>query len=67
MCLGMSPNIHRLIDSVEYPFDLWNNLHKSFGVHEVEDEAWSEPNISSCSLYRYFLDSTLFDEVYHDE
>ena len=23
MCFEMSPNIHHLIDSVEYPFDLW--------------------------------------------
>ena len=23
MCLGMSPNLHDLIDSVEYPFELW--------------------------------------------
>ena len=29
MCLGMSPNIHHLIDSVEYPFELWNNLDKN--------------------------------------
>ena len=48
MCLGMSPNIHHLIDSVEYPFELWKNLDKSFGLHEIEDEAWSKPNISSC-------------------
>ena len=50
MCLAISPNIHHLIDSVEYPFELWENLEKSFGVQEVEDEAWSEPNISSCAL-----------------
>ena len=28
MCLGMSPNIHHLIDSVEYPFELWKNSDK---------------------------------------
>ena len=37
VCLGMSPNIHNLIDYVEYPFDLWNHLDKAFGVQEVED------------------------------
>ena len=67
MCLGMSPNIHHLIDSVEYPFDLWNKLDKYFGVQEVEDEAWSEPNISSCYLSQYFLDSKLSNEVDYDE
>ena len=50
MCLGMSSNIHHLIDSAKYPFDLWNNLDNAFGMQEVEDEAWSEPSISSCSL-----------------
>ena len=59
MCLGISPNIHHLIYSVEYPFDLWNNLDKAVGLQEIEDEAWSEPNISSCSLYQDFLASTL--------
>ena len=67
MCLGMSPNIYHLIDSSEYPFDLWNNLDKYFGLHEIEDEAWRKPSISSCSLSQYFLASKFFDEVYHDE
>ena len=33
MCLAMSLNIHHLIDSVEYPFELWNNLDKYFDMH----------------------------------
>ena len=32
MCFGMSPNIHHLIDYVEYPFELWRNLDKAFGL-----------------------------------
>ena len=32
MCLEMSPNIHHLIDSAEYPFELWKNLEKYFSV-----------------------------------
>ena len=63
----MSPNIHHLIDSAEYPFELWNNLDKAFGLQEIEDEAWREPNISSCSLSQYFLAFTLSDEVDNDE
>ena len=51
----------------EYPFELWNNLDKAFGVQEVEDEAWSEPSISSCSLSQDFLASTFSDEFDHDE
>ena len=66
MCLAMSPKIHHLIDSVEYPFELWNNLDKYFGVQKVEDEAWSEPRISSCALSQYVSTSTVSDEVVHD-
>ena len=36
-------------------------------MQEVEDEAWSEPNISSCSHSQYFLASTFSDEVIYDE
>ena len=67
MCLVISLNIHHLIDSTEYPFDIWKNLDKAFGLQEIEDEAWSEPNISSCSLSQYFLASTFSDEVDHDK
>ena len=65
--LGMSPNIHNIIDSIEYPFYLWKNLDKAFGLLEIEDEAWAEPNISSCYLSQYFLDSKLSNEVDYDE
>ena len=63
----MSPKIHHLIDFVEYPFELWNILDKAFGLQEIEDEAWSEPNISSCPLCQYLLASKLSDEVDNDE
>ena len=32
MCLGIYPNIHHLIYYVEYPFELWKNLDKAFGL-----------------------------------
>ena len=67
MCLAMSPKIHHLIVSIEYPFQLWNNLDKDFGVQEEEDEAWSKPNISSCALSQYVSASTFSDEVVHNE
>ena len=67
MCLGMSPNIYHLIYSAEFPFELWKSLDKAFGLQEIEDEAWSEPNISSCSLSQDFLASTLSDEFDNDE
>ena len=67
MCLGMSLNIHHIIDFFEYPFEIWNNLDKAFGMQEVEDEAWSEPNISSCSLSQDVLAYTFYDEVTYNE
>ena len=67
MCLGMSPNIYHIIDSVEFPFELWNILDKAFGLQEIEDQAWSKPSFTSCSLYQYFLAYTFSDEVDHDE
>ena len=42
-------------------------MDKAFGLQEIEDEAWSEPSISSCSLSQYFLASTFSDEVDNDE
>ena len=67
MCLGMSPNIHHLINSVEYRFEIWNNLDKAFGLQEIEDKAWSEPSISSRSLSQYLFSSKLYGEFDHDE
>ena len=36
VCLAMSPNIHHLINSTKYPFELWKKMEKAFGVQEVE-------------------------------
>ena len=58
MCLAMSPNIHHLIHFVEYPFEIWKNLDKYFGMQK-EDEAWSGPSISSCDLSQDVFPSTL--------
>ena len=65
MCLGMSTNIYHIIDSAEFPFQVQKILDKAFGLQEIKDEAWSEPNISSCSLSQDFLASTFSDD--HDE
>ena len=42
-------------------------MENDFGVQEVEDEAWSEPSISSCSLSQDLFASTFSDEVIYDE
>ena len=67
MHLEMCPNIHHLIDSVEYPFEIWKNLEKDFGMQEVEDEAWRKPNILSCALSQDVLASTFSDEFIYYE
>ena len=44
MCLSMSPNIHHLIDSPEYPFELWkylgNDFVIAFRLRSFEDDSW---------------------------
>ena len=42
-------------------------MDKAFGLQEVEDEAWSKPSISCCSLSQDFLASKFSDEFDHDE
>ena len=32
MCMVMTPNMRYLMEFVEYPFELWRNLDKAFGV-----------------------------------
>ena len=36
-------------------------------MQEIEDEAWSEPSISSCSLSQDFLASTFSNEFDHEK
>ena len=33
ICLAFSPSLRYLIDSVEYPKDLWTELDRTFGKH----------------------------------
>ena len=67
MGMVMSPNMCYLMDSVDYPFELWRNLYRDFGVQKEEDDSWSESNTSSCILPSKFLSSILSDEVVQDE
>ena len=67
MCLVKYPNIYHLIYYTEFPFELWKILDKAFSLEEIEDEAWSEPSISSCYISQDFLASTFSDEFDHDE
>ena len=34
MCLAIPPTMRYLLDSVEYPFDLWRNLDEALGMQK---------------------------------
>ena len=67
MGMVMSHDMCYLMESVEYPFEIWINLDRAFGVHKEEYDIWSESNTSSCVLPSQVLTSILSDEVVHDE
>ena len=50
------------MDSIEFPFDLWINIYRYFGVQKEVDDTWSESNTSSSVLPSNLLASTLSDE-----
>ena len=45
ICLALSPSLYYLIDSTEYPKNLWTILDRTFGKHnEYHNSIWrSEP------------------------
>ena len=63
MCMVMTPNMNYLMDTAEYPFELWRNLDRAFGVKKEVDNIWSESNTSSSVLHSNVLASTLSDKV----
>ena len=67
MGMVMSPYMCYLMEFVEYPFELWRNLDRDFGVHKEEDDSWSESITFSCVLPSKVSASILSDEVVQDE
>ena len=63
MCLIMSPKMRYLNDSIEYPFELWRNIDRAFGVQKEVDDSLRKSNTSSCSLHSKVSASILSDEV----
>ena len=62
------PSLHYLIESAEYPKDLWTKLDRTFGKHN--EDIYS--NLGSTFrttrvIYSKLLASTLYDEVVQDE
>ena len=68
ICLALSPILHYLIGSVEYPKDLWTKLDRTFGKHNEDHNRNLEitPNTTRV-LYSKLSASTLSDEVVLDE
>ena len=58
-----------LIDSVEYPKDLWTKLDRVLGKYNEDASSYMESASSSSIIFlsQYFLTSTIFDEVDHEE
>ena len=67
MCMAVSPMMNYLIDYVDYPFELWINLDRYFGVQKEEDDTYNESNTSSSVLPSNVSASIVSDEVIHDE
>ena len=50
MCLAIPPTMCYILDSVDYPLELWRNLHESLGMQE-EDVSYMESKKMGTSLY----------------
>ena len=67
--VAISPSMHYLIDSAEYPKDLWITLDRVLGKHNEDPSSCVESASSSsmASLSQYLLASIFSAEVDHDE
>ena len=50
MCLAIPPIMRYILDSVDYPFELWRNIDESLGMQQ-EDVSYMERNQMGTSLY----------------
>ena len=67
MGMVMSHDMRYLMEYAEYPFDLWRNIDRAFGVQKEEYDSWRENNTSPCVLPSKASTSILSDEVVQDE
>ena len=49
MCLAIPPTMCYLLDSVDYPFNLWRNLDEALGMQQ-EDVSYMERKKMGTSL-----------------
>ena len=50
MCLAIPPTLYCLLDSDNYPFELWRNLDEALGMQQ-EDVSYMERKQMGTSLY----------------
>ena len=67
ICMAMNNNICYLMEYVEYPLELWRNIHRAFGVQKEENDRWRESKTSSFVLPSKLSASILSYEVVQDE
>ena len=69
ICLAISPSMHYLIDSIDYPKDLQTTLDRVLGKDNEDPSSYVESASSSSmiSLSQYVSASTVYDEVDHEE
>ena len=69
ICLAISPCMRYLIDSVDYPKDLWTTLDRVLGKDNEDPSSYVESASSSSmiSLSQDVSASIVSDEVDHEE
>ena len=68
ICLSLSNNLYYLIDSAEYPKEVWTILDRTFGKHNEDHNRNLEITSSTTRvIYSKLLASNLSDEVVQDE
>ena len=69
ICLAISPSMRYLIDSVDYPKDLWKTLDRVLGKDNEDPSSYVESTYSSSMIYlsQDVSAPTVSDEVDHDE
>ena len=69
ICLAISPCMRYLIDSVDYPKDLWRTLVRFLGKDNEDPSSYVESasRSSMISPSQDVSDSTVYDEVDHEE
>ena len=69
ICLAISLSMLYLIDSVEYPKDLWTTLDRVLGKHNEDPSNYVESasRSSMTTLSQVVLASTVSDKYIHEE